>query len=162
PGFRNAQPCSAYYGQKIATDQPAFNGKALPYAPCGYVGSQLRSAYEGRTSLNGSGVTVAITDAYASPNIASDASTYASRNGDAAYGNGQLAQVVPGSFAHQGVCGANGWYGEETLDVEAVHAMAQGAKIRYYAAASCYDLDFLDTFAKINNEGVAQLVTNSW
>jgi subtilase family serine protease len=161
-GFRNAPPCSAYYGEKVASDQPAFGGKSLPYAPCGYVGSQFRSAYEGRTALNGSGVTVAITDAFASPNIASDASTYASRNGDAAYANGQLSQVVPKSFAHQGVCGANGWYGEETLDVEAVHAMAQGASIRYYAAASCYDSDFLDTFAKINDEDLAQIVTNSW
>ena len=161
-GFRNAPPCSVYYGEKVASDQPAFGGKSLPYAPCGYVGSQFRSAYEGRTALNGSGVTVAITDAFASPNIASDASTYARRNGDAAYANGQLTQVAPKSFAHQGVCGANGWYGEETLDVEAVHAMAQGANIRYYAAASCYDSDFLDTFAKINDQGVAQIVTNSW
>jgi subtilase family serine protease len=162
PGFRNASPCSAYYGQKIASDQPAFGGKSLPYAPCGYVGSQFRSAYEGRTSLNGSGVTVAITDAFASPNIASDASTYASRNGDAAYASGQLTQKLPGSFSHQGVCGANGWYGEETLDVEAVHAMAQAANVRYYASASCYDDDFLATFAKINDEDVAQIVTNSW
>ena len=161
-GFRNASPCSAYYGQRIATDQPAFNGKSLPYAPCGYVGPQFRSAYEGRTTLNGAGVTVAITDAFASPNIASDASTYASRNGDAAYARGQFTQVLPRSFAHQGVCGANGWYGEESLDVEAVHAMAQGANVRYYGAASCYDDALLDTFAKINDEDVAQLVTNSW
>jgi len=162
PGFRNASPCSAYYGEKVATNLPAFNGKSLPYAPCGYVGSQFRSAYEGRTTLDGRGVTVAITDAFASPNIASDASTYASRNGDAAYAKGQFTQVLPGSFAHQGVCGGNGWYGEETLDVEAVHAMAQGANIRYYGAASCYDSAFLDAFAKINDQGVAQLVTNSW
>jgi subtilase family serine protease len=59
-------------------------------------------------------------------------------------------------------CAANGWYGEESLDVEAVHAMAQGARIRYYGAASCYDADFLDTFAKVNDEDVAQIVTNSW
>jgi len=161
-GFRNASPCSTYYGEKVASDQPEFGGKSLPYAPCGYVGSQFRSAYEGRTALNGSGVTVAITDAFASPNIASDASTYASRNGDAAYARGQFMQVLPGSFDHLGICGGNGWYGEETLDVEAVHAMAQGANVRYYAAASCYDDDFLDTFAKINDEDVAQIVTNSW
>jgi subtilase family serine protease len=161
-GFRNASPCSTYYGEKVASDQPAFGGKSLPYAPCGYVGSQFRSAYEGGTTLNGSGVTVAITDAFASPNIASDASTYASRNGDAAYAGGQFTQVLPKSFDHLGVCGGNGWYGEETLDVEAVHAMAQGANVRYYAAASCYDDDFLDTFAKINDEDVAQIVTNSW
>jgi subtilase family serine protease len=162
PGFRNAPPCSTYYGEKLATDLPAFDGQILPYAPCGYVGSQFRSAYEGPTSLDGHGVTVAITDAYASPNIASDASTYAANNGDASYGTGQLLQSTPSGYTHLGKCGANGWYGEETLDVEAVHAMAQGANIRYYASASCYDKDFLDTFAKINDEDVAQIVTNSW
>ena len=165
-GFRNASPCSAYYGEKLATSVPQFGGHTLPYAPCGYVGSQFRSAYEGSTTLNGSGVTVAITDAYASPNIASDAATYASRNGDAAYAAGQFSQSLPKTFTRvnygQRQCAANGWYGEETLDVEAVHAMAQGAKIRYYASASCYDADFLDTFARINDEDAAQIVTNSW
>src|SRR5262249_35838274 len=72
-GFRNAPPCSSFYGQKVASDQPAFDGKTLPYAICGYVGPQFRSAYEGSTSLDGTGVTVAITDAFASPTIASDA-----------------------------------------------------------------------------------------
>jgi subtilase family serine protease len=64
-GFRNARPCSAYYGQLSASDQPQFNGHTLPYAVCGYTGPQLRSAYEGNTSLDGSGISVAITDAYA-------------------------------------------------------------------------------------------------
>jgi subtilase family serine protease len=162
PGFRNAPPCSAYYGEKLASSLPKFGGATLPYAPCGYVGPQFRSAYEGRTALDGTGVAVAITDAFASPNIASDASTYASRNGDAAYSAGQFTQILPKSFSHVGVCGANGWYGEETLDVEAVHAMAQAANIRYYASASCYDDDFLATFAKINDQARVQVVTNSW
>src|SRR5271166_3494829 len=44
-GFRNAQPCGAYYGQKIDTADPPYNGQHLPYAPCGYKPGQLRSAY---------------------------------------------------------------------------------------------------------------------
>ncbi len=55
PGFRNATPCSTYYGEKLATTLPQFNGHTLPYAPCGYVGSQFRSAYEGTTTLDGTG-----------------------------------------------------------------------------------------------------------
>ena len=165
-GFRNAPPCSTYYGEKLATTVPAFNGHTLPYAPCGYKGAQFRSAYEGSTTLDGTGVTVAITDAYGSPNIESDAATYAARNGDRAYAPGQLSQFVasPMTRVNNGrrQCGENGWYGEETLDVEAVHAMAQGAKIRYYGAASCYDSDFLDTLAKVNDDDAAQIVTNSW
>lgn len=166
PGFRNAPPCSAYYGEKIASSLPPFNGQTLPYAPCGYTGTQFRSAYEGGTSLDGTGVTVAITDAYGSPTIASDAATYAARNGDRGYGAGQFTQSVakPQTRVNFGrrQCASNGWYGEETLDVEAVHAMAQGANIRYYGSASCYDADFLDTFARVNDDDAAQIVTNSW
>jgi subtilase family serine protease len=166
PGFHNAPPCSAYYGEQLATSLPQFEGHTLPYAPCGYTGPQFRSAYEGSTTLDGTGVTVAITDAYGSPNIVSDAGTYASRNGDRAYAPGQLSQFVakPLTRVNDGrrQCGASGWYGEETLDVEAVHAMAQGARIRYYGAASCYDADFLDTFARVNDDDAAQIVTNSW
>jgi subtilase family serine protease len=168
-GFRNARPCSAYYGEKSASLQaddstplPKFDGQTLPYAPCGYTGPQFRSAYEGATSLDGTGVTVAITDAYAAPTIASDASTYAAKHGDRAYAAGQLTQTVPRAFSHAGQCDASGWYGEETLDVEAVHAMAQGANIHYYASASCFDSDFLDTLGKVVDDGTAQLVTNSW
>ena len=71
PGARyGVQPCSAYYGQKIAT-QPAAYGAHQPRDVCGYVPQQYQSAY-GETSLlkrgmTGRGVTVAITDAYASP-----------------------------------------------------------------------------------------------
>ena len=168
-GFRNARPCSIYYGQILATfaadyktPLPEFKGTTLPYAPCGYTGQQFRAAYEGDTALDGSGVTVAITDAYASPTIAEDANTYAVQHGDGAYVPGQLTQVTPGSFNRQGKCDPSGWYGEETLDVEAVHAMASGANIRYYASASCFDDDFLDTLTKVVDEDQVQLVSNSW
>jgi subtilase family serine protease len=65
-------------------------------------------------------------------------------------------------YRHAGQCDASGWYGEETLDVEAVHAMAQGATIHYYASASCNDADFLDTLGRVVDDGTAKLVSNSW
>ena len=37
-------------------------------------------------------------------------------------------------------CDAAGWYGEETLDVEAVHAMAPGANIVYVGGSDCQDV----------------------
>jgi subtilase family serine protease len=168
-GFRNARPCSIYFGQVQAkfkadfhTPLPKFNGKVLPYAPCGYTGTQFRGAYEGDTDLDGTGVTVAITDAYAAPTIKADAKKYAAAHGDAAYSAGQFTQAPHGAFNRQSDCGPSGWYGEETLDVEAVHAMAQGANIRYYASASCFDDDFLATLASVVEENKAQLVSNSW
>ena len=161
-GFRNARPCSAYYGQLAASDRPQFNGHTLPYAVCGYTGAQFRSAYEGSSALDGTGISVAITDAYAAPTIAFDASTYAANHGDRAYDAGQLTQTLPGNFGREGKCKASGWYGEETLDVEAVHAMAPGAQIHYYASASCFDSDFLDTLGRVVDDGTSKLVTNSW
>ena len=177
-GFRNAQVCSHWYGDQSpttlatpdGTSLPTFNGAVLPYSPCGYTGPQLRNAYEAgaAASLDGRGVTVAITDAYASPTIVADANLYATNTGDRAFTTGQYSQSLPNAFTQVNSnnsprqCGASGWYGEQTLDVEAVHAMAPAANIRYYAAASCQDSAFLDTFTRINDEGVATIVTNSW
>jgi subtilase family serine protease len=161
PGFRNATPCSTSYGEKVASDQPAFQGATLDYAVCGYKPPQLRSVY-GQGALTGAGVTVAITDAYASPNIASDASTYAARNDpDHPYAPGQLTQWTADNFTRGQACGSNGWYGEETLDVEAVHAMAPGANIRYYGAASCLD-DDLDAAIQQAMDDHVDVITNSW
>lgn len=168
-GYVNGRPCSAYYGQLTASVQadyktklPTFGGKALPIAVCGYTGPQFRAAYEGETDLDGAGVTVGIVDAYAAPTIAKDANAYAENHGDGSYAKGQLTQTVPATFTHAAECGPSGWYGEETLDVEAVHAMAPAAKIHYYGAASCYDSDFLATITKLVNQNDVQLVTNSY
>lgn len=170
-GFRNARPCSRYYGQLTAkyqadyqTPLPKFQGKYRDYAVCGYTPRQLRSAYGVTGSgLSGEGVTVAITDAYAAPTILSDANTYATRHGDEAFDHGQFSQSLPKQpFRKQDDCGPSGWYGEETLDVEAVHGMAPGANVIYYASRSCYDNDFLDTLARVVDDNEATIVSNSW
>ena len=61
------------------TPLPKFKGTTLPYAVCGYTGPQFRAAYSRAPPLDGTGVTVAITDAYAAPTIAKDAQRYAHR-----------------------------------------------------------------------------------
>ncbi|MGX5182158.1 S53 family peptidase [Streptomyces avermitilis] len=159
--FHNSGPYSSYYGSKVATSLPKAYGKKIPYAVKGYTGKQLRAAY-GAGKATGKGVTVAITDAYASPTIASDAATYAGKHGDAKYAKGQLAQVLPSDYTKTEECGAAGWYGEETLDVEAVHAVAPKANIVYVGAASCYDSDLLDSLNKIVDGHLADIVSNSW
>ncbi len=168
-GFRNGRPCAINYGVLDAkyqadykTPLPKFMGKTLPYAPCGYTGPQFRAAYEGQTPLDGAGVTVAITDAYAWQLVASDANRYASQNGDGSYAPGQLTQSLPKTYRYKELCDPSGWAGEEVLDVEAVHAMAPAANIRYYGSRSCFDNDFQDTLARVVDENKAQIVTNSW
>ena len=108
-GFRNATPCSAYYGQELASTLPAFGGgfpNPLPYAVCGYKPAQLQGAYNlaGPISqgLNGSGVTVAIVDAFASPTLYSDAVEYAQKNQGTTshgfHGSAGSQQWQPGQF----------------------------------------------------------------
>ncbi|WP_393083993.1 protease pro-enzyme activation domain-containing protein [Streptomyces sp. LN704] len=159
--FRNAGPFSSYYGSNTASTLPDAYGKKIPYAVQGYTGKQLRAAY-GAGKRTGKGVRVAITDAYASPTIAFDAASYAKKHGDAKYSTSQLRQVLPGTYTKTEECGAAGWYGEETLDVEAVHAVAPGANITYVGAASCYDDDLLDSLSKIVDGHLADIVSNSW
>ncbi|MEU0648923.1 S53 family peptidase [Streptomyces umbrinus] len=159
--FHNSGPFSSYYGSKTATTLPKAYGTKIPYAVKGYTGKQLRAAY-GAGRATGKGVTVAITDAYASPTIAADAATYAARHGDATYGGGQLSQVLPTQYTRTEECGAAGWYGEETLDVEAVHAVAPASNIVYVGAESCYDDDLLDSLGKIVDGHLADIVSNSW
>jgi hypothetical protein len=145
-GFRNATPCSAYYGQELAGTLPAFGGgfpNPLPYAVCGYKPAQLQGAYNlaGPISqgLNGSGVTVAIVDAFVSPTLYSDAVEYAQKNqgttshgyhgagGSQQWQPGQFKEMIQRPFTQTEECEAPGWSGEQTLDVEAVHAMAPGS-----------------------------------
>lgn len=168
-GFRNARPCSAYWGEKTDTTDPAYGGgfaNNLPYAPCGYKPGQLRSAYglDQFKGADGHGVTVAIIDAFASPTIYQDAATYAQRNDPAhPLKKNQFSQhVFAENPADEDLCGASGWYGEETLDVEAVHAMAPGANILYVGGSDCEDasLDKALNYVIANNK--AQIVSNSY
>ncbi|GAA3788874.1 S53 family peptidase [Streptomyces coacervatus] len=159
--FRNSGPFSSYYGSNIASTLPDAYGSKIPYAIQGYTGKQLRAAY-GAGKYTGKGVRVAITDAYASPSIAFDAQTYAGKHGDAKWSTGQLHQVLPKKYTNTKDCSAAGWYGEETLDVEAVHAVAPAADVTYVGSASCMDNDLLDSLSKVVDNHLADIVSNSW
>lgn len=162
---------------------PAYqDGNATPYAPCGYTPAQLRGAYGLTAAQTGAGQTVAIIDAYASPTIVPDANRFFTDNnvsktdGSAIPGGTSdalipplsatnFSQVVaPGTFRHpeEGATqDPQGWYGEETLDVEAVHSMAPAAHIVYVGAPN----NFQDLDAALNHvvdRQLASMVTNSY
>ncbi len=165
--FRNAGPCSAYYGQKSASSLPQVEPDPLTYAPCGYVPGQIRSAYGVDRSLkkgiDGRGATVAVVDAYASPTILQDAQDYAARNDPAhPFKTYQLNQSLPATYTHVNQCGGSGWFGEETLDVEAVHATAPGAKVLYVGGESCYDADLDAAVNTVVDNKLAEVITNSY
>src|SRR5262249_14383246 len=113
-GFRNAPPCSAYDGEAIDLSDPPFGAgypSPLGYAPCGYTPGQLQSAYglsepiaEG---VDGSGVTVAIVDAYVSPTLKADAQEYASENQPSQpLADGQFGELLSPKSNQQETCEA--------------------------------------------------------
>jgi len=165
--FVSAEPCSSYWGQQQAVGfTNPYGTTPLPYAPCGYTPQQIKGAYGlGSTSLDGSGQTVAIIDAYAAPTIVADVNQWSINRGIPTLHGGQFSQVVaPGTYHHpeRGLKqDPQGWYGEETLDVEAVHGMAPGADIVFVGAPN----NFQDLDAALNHvvdRGLAQIVSNSY
>jgi subtilase family serine protease len=158
-------PCSAYWGQKTPVDLPPAYGRRQPLPVCGYTPRQIRGAYAvARAGLTGRGVTVAVVDAYGSPTIQSDASTFARDNGFPPFAAGQFRQIVtPSDWNSQVACGGPaGWTPEESLDIESVHTMAPQARLLYVGANSCNDDDFLAAFANIVDHRLATIVSNSW
>jgi subtilase family serine protease len=165
PGFRVAPPCGNYYGEKTDATLPPFGHGypgSPPWAVCGYTPSQIRSAYNLNNQTSGSGVTVAIVDAYASPTLLSDAQEYATRNDPShPLANSQFSELLPKSFNKVNECDASGWFGEQSLDVEAVHAAAPGANILYVGTKNC-DNALYDGIQSIVDNHLASIITNSW
>jgi subtilase family serine protease len=160
-----APPCSSFYGEKIASKEPSAYGDHQPWTNCGYTPTQIRGAYHVTESrMTGKGQTVAIVDAYASPTMLSDANEYARTTGDRPFAPGQYTQYLASTFEYTAPdeCGAQGWYGEETLDVESVHGQAPDAKVNYIGAASCDDSDLADALALIVEKHLASIVSSSW
>jgi len=165
PNFWVAPPCSTYYAQKIAVNEPSAYGIKQPWTNCGYTPRQIRGAYGvSQSGLTGKGVSVAVVDAYASPTMLSDANQYAKVTGDKPFAAGQYTQDLAADFTLTAPdeCDAAGWYGEESLDVESVHGMAPDAKVTYVGAASCTDSDLLDALALIVDKHLASIVSDSW
>ena len=175
PAFVNAPPCSTSWGQQLAVDDngdptvpPAYGQQFLPYATCGYTPNQLQGAYGTKAAvaggLDGHDQTVAIVDAFASPTIEQDANQYATTHGQPAV---DFSQITPEDRSNDPIggpdqCDAQGWYGEETLDVEAVHAMAPGSHVLFVGGADCLDESLIDAVNKIVDGNLAQIVSNSY
>ncbi|MGA8681121.1 MAG: S53 family peptidase [Acidimicrobiales bacterium] len=169
-GFRNPQPCSSYWGQKTDTADAsslyAPYTAPLPYDTCGYKPAQLEGAYglsgEIKAGDNGSGVAIAIVDAYDSPTLFSDTHRYFQQNDPAIpLKSSQFINLPPSTVDDQAECDGSGWYPEQALDVEASHTMAPGADILFVGAQDCFDSSLLTALTTAVESG-ASVVTDSW
>ncbi|MFF5435126.1 protease pro-enzyme activation domain-containing protein [Streptomyces griseofuscus] len=155
------QPCSTVDKEKLS-DLTGADGHKLPWAPCGYTPQQLREAYGvNRPELTGQGATVAVVNAYTSPTISGDLGRYARQHGTPLR-PGQYREVNSSTWDQTDICSPSTWYGEQTKDVEAVHAMAPEADIVYVGARNCTPSAFNDALLKVIDLHLADLVSCSW
>ena len=186
-GFRNSPPLSAFYGELLTgvpvppyTPPPAAPGysfptgftanplglPSVPWTIKGHTPTQVKGAY-GISGFDGTGQTVAIIDAYASPTILADANQWSTNRGIPQFGTaggGTLTQVVsPGTYnvKDNPAQGPTGWYSEETLDVESVHGMAPNAHVVYVSSPNNYQ-DIDAAMNHIVDNHLAQIVSNSY
>ncbi|WP_369223031.1 putative Ig domain-containing protein [Streptomyces sp. R39] len=135
---------------------------ALAAAPSGLSPTNLHSAYN-LPSTGGSGLTVAVVDAYNDPNAASDLATYRSTYGLSActVANGCFKQVSQTGSTTSLPSNDSGWAGEEALDIDMVSAVCPNCNIILVEANSATDSDL----GTAENEAVAlgaKFVSNSW
>ncbi len=158
--------CSTYWGDNNATlgKTAGIFPKTLPWEMCGYTPQQLRQAYgSNAVSQDGTGVKVGIVDVYASPTIAADANRYSANHGLPKLTYLNFQQIVPPGIYNvpaSDPCGPQGWYEEESLDVEAVHSIAPSAFI-VFAGIACTDPTNHALYNLIDNH-LADIVTNSY
>ncbi|MFR0358150.1 putative Ig domain-containing protein [Streptomyces sediminimaris] len=131
-------------------------------APSGLSPANLHSAYN-LPSTGGSGLTVAVVDAYNDPNAESDLATYRSQYGlsSCTKANGCFKQVSQTGSTTSLPTNDTGWAGEEALDLDMVSAVCPNCHIVLVEANSATDSDL----GTAENEAVAlgaKVVSNSW
>lgn len=158
-----ASSCSHYWGEHTQTVPEAYGKTSFPTPGCGYSPAQLRTAYGVKSAVstgdNGHGVTVAIVDAYANPEIVSDSNALSTMYGEPTFKPGQFTETDFTPFTLQDECGD--WGPEESIDVQSVHGLAPGADIHYFGAANC-DTGIDDAVNYIIQNHSADIVSNSY
>ena len=165
-GYATPGPCSTFYGDHPVTSTPAAYqyGSKFSWLPCGYTPAQMRAAYGvDATGLTGKGVRVGITDAFASPTIVDDVNRFSANHGLPPLTSANFQQIVsPGKYNFpENRFDPRGWYGEESLDVDWVHAMAPDATI-IYAGGQNSNAPLDHALIQLIDSHSVDIVTNSW
>ena len=163
-GFRAGQPCSLWYGEKtVATpNAPAYGTASKPLAPCGYTPAQVRGLYGlDAVAADGSGQTVAFVGANASPTLQGDVSRYSSLHNLPAPVISEI--VAPGVYRHPDTPKQvpGDFYGEETLDAEAIHTTAPGAHLLFVGSSNA-NQDFDASINHIVDKHLSNIISISY
>lgn len=136
--------------------------QTTPYNSVYYSPSELAQIYNSSLLLKqgytGSGVTIAIVDAYGDPYIQQELNNFSSEFG--------LPQETINQICVDGPCDFNsgiaaGWNTEIALDVEWAHSMAPNAAINLYIGSNA-TFPLYDAVQKAVNDGVNSIISMSW
>lgn len=159
--------CDTYFGDLVATlsTKPAPYSANVPWLVCGYTPQQIQAAYGlNKVKYDGKGVTIGIIDAFASPTLKADGNRYAANHGLPKLTAANFSEIIPQGIYNvpaAQVTNAYGWWGEQSLDLAAVHGAAPGAKIVYIGATdNGMSLDVALMNAIYNKQ--ADILTNSY
>jgi subtilase family serine protease len=131
-----------------------------------YQAKQIQTAYNVTPLLdrgiNGAGRTIVVIDAFGSPTIASDLTTFDSVMGlpDPNFTQIAPAGAPPAFDPNNG--NQIGWGVETSLDVEWAHAIAPGANIVLAVAPSNNDSDILNVLKYVVDNHVGDVITQSY
>jgi subtilase family serine protease len=139
----------------VVTDAASGRPLATTSYASGYSPQQLQTAY-GPFGTNAP--TVAVVDAYANPNAATDLNVYRQQFG---LGAAKLTQVNQNGGAIGSVTGNTGWGQEEMLDLEMVSAICPGCSILYVGANSASFSDLAAAVDTAAGRG-AKVISNSY
>jgi subtilase family serine protease len=160
--FSDSAVTATYEGTRYGAD--ITNSNPGTVAPCGYQPTDIYSAYNlnplYRAGLDGTGTTIAITDAYGSTTIAQDAQAFAALMGLPPVDLTIIGTPTASNFSSDP--NLAGWATETTLDVEWVHAIAPGAKILLVVAPTNMDSDLFPAIATASATPGVVAISNSW
>jgi subtilase family serine protease len=153
---------SATY-QGLRYGAPISNTAAGTLAPCGYQPSDLQTAYNLKPlyqhGLDGTGMTIAIVDAYGSTTIAADVAVFSAAMGLPPANLTVIGTPTESNFSTD----ANaGWATETTLDVEWVHAVAPGARIILVVTPTNFFSDLFTGIITAASQPGVVAISNSW
>jgi hypothetical protein len=183
----NSQIGSASHPVSIVVDTMTLSGNAIantiglsaPTGSVAYTPAQIRAAYGiNDLSLDGTGQTIAIVDAYDDPSIFLALDAFDTQFGLTSSGPTLYQQYGPASSfltvlnqngqatslpaTDPSGAGTDNWEVEEALDVEWVHAMAPGAQIVLVEANSQSLSDLMSGVATAAAQPGVSVVSMSW
>ena len=161
-GFRVGTPCSTSWAEKtVTTSFSTYGTTTKPIAPCGYTPAQVRGLYGLGSTDTGAGQTVAFVGATASPTVEADLTQYSRLHN---LPDPQLTQDVPPGVYKLPVTpqqNPGDFYGEETLDAEAIHTTAPQAKLLFVGSANARQ-DFDASVSHVVDKHLASVISISY